>query len=188
LESWPALRNILTGAGDRQYGEGGSGVTETDWQTCEDPETMVRALAAECYQRELRIFAVGCLRRIWPLLSDACRAAVEASEQFAMGVIAESVLAAAVTRAEKETVSTFPGHAAPNAREYAASAAVDAASVWPRTVANVLAATSCAATAAGCRAAEADESHYDEVFETVRQTELANQAALLRVLIRFPRS
>ena len=161
-------------------------VTEADWRACDDPEPMVHALAADRYQRELRLFGVACSRRVWPLLSDACRAALDASQRFAEGKIAESELAAVVAIAEQETLVAFPGHSAPNAREYAASAAVDASSVWPRTATNVLAATSCAASAAGCAAAEADKTRYDEVFESIRRAELAAQAALLRKLVRFP--
>jgi hypothetical protein len=146
---------------------------------------MVRALAADRYQRELRLFGVACVRRIWPLLPDGCRAAVEASESFADGRIAASELAAAVDAAAQEAEAAFPGHSAPDARGYAASAAVDAASVWPRTASNVLAATSCAASAVACAAAEADESRYDEVFESVQRAELAAQAGLLRALVFF---
>lgn len=108
-------------------------MTEADWQACDNPDPMIQALAADHYQRELRLFAVGCVRRVWPLLPDACRAAVEASEQFATGLITELALATAVTAAEPVAAAAFPGHAAPDARGYAASAGVDAASVWPRT-------------------------------------------------------
>jgi hypothetical protein len=100
-------------------------------------------------------------------------------------MIADSELAAAVATADREAQGAFPGHSAPDARAYAASAAVDASSVWPPTASNVLAANSCAASAAGCAAAEADESHYDETFESGRG-ELAAQAGLLRALVRFP--
>jgi hypothetical protein len=161
-------------------------MTEADWLACDDPDPMVRALAAERYQRQLRLFAVACVRRIWTLLPDGCRAAVEASERFADGMITASELAAAVAAADPEAQAALPGHSAPDARGYAASAAVDAASVWPRTTSNVLAATTCAVSAAGCAAAEADEAHYDEVFESVRRAELAAQAGLLRELVRFP--
>src|SRR4051812_23150271 len=54
------------------------------------------------------------------------------------------------------------------------------------TTANVLAASSCAASAAGCAAAEADETRYDEVFEAVRAAEPAGQADLFRELVRCP--
>jgi hypothetical protein len=46
---------------------------------------MVRALPTDRYQRKPLLFAVACVRRVWHLLPDASRAAVEASEQFAYG-------------------------------------------------------------------------------------------------------
>src|SRR5262245_13738665 len=101
---------------------------------------MVRALPADRYQRELRLFAADCVRRIWHLLPAGCRASVKASERFAAGQIGEPALAAAVARADREAQAADPGHREADARAYATSAAVDASSVWPRTAANVLAA------------------------------------------------
>jgi hypothetical protein len=161
-------------------------LTEGDWKACHDPEPMVRALPAECVQRELRLFAASCVRRVWHLLSDGCRAAVEASEKFAEGQIDEAALADAVAIADREAQAIWPGSQSPDSRGYAASAAVDASSVWPRTAANVLAATSCAASAAGCAVAEENEARYDESFEAAREAELAAQAELLRGFITYP--
>ncbi len=127
-------------------------MTAKDWRAYRDPDPMVRVLPADRYQRELRLFAVGCVRRIWNLLPAGCQAAVAASQRFAAGHIDESQLAATVAVADGEAQAAFPGHSAPDARAYAASAAVDASSVWPRSASNVLAATSCAASAAGCAA------------------------------------
>src|SRR5262245_32218568 len=123
---------------------------------------MVRALPVARYQRELRLFVVACVRRIWPLLPGAGRGARLAAERFADGAVSESVLAAAVTAADQEAQTAVRGCSTPDARSYAVSAAVDAASVWPRTASNVLAAASCAASAAACAAAEADEVRYDD--------------------------
>src|SRR5687768_12157594 len=101
---------------------------------------MVRALPADRYQRELRLFAVACVRRVGHLLGEGGRAALAASEAFAEGRIGLPQLAAAVAVADAEARAPFPGHSAPDARGYAASAAVDASSEWPRTASNVLAA------------------------------------------------
>jgi hypothetical protein len=160
-------------------------VTEADWQACGDPDPMVHALPADRYQRELRLFGVACVRRVSALLPFACRDALMASEHFADGRISESELARAVSAADREAQVACRGYAAPDARMYAISAAVDAASVWPRAASNVLAATSCAASAMACAAAEADEAHYDDVYESARRTELATQADLLRTLVQF---
>jgi hypothetical protein len=161
-------------------------VTKDEWQQSTDPDPMVRALPADQYQRELRLFAIGCVRRVWDLVSPGCRAAVEMSERFSEGRADKTELAAVMAVAEREVQAAVPGHTAPTAHAYAVSAAVDASSVWPRTAANVLAAASCAASAAGCAAAEADEARYDEVFEKARVAELAAQASVLRTLVRHP--
>jgi hypothetical protein len=160
-------------------------VTEADWQACHDPAPMVRALPADRYQRELRLFAVACVRRVWALLPPACREALMASERFAGGGFSESELAAAVNAADRDAQMACRGCSAPDARAHAVSAAIDAASVWPRTPSNVLAATSCAASATACAVAEADEAHYDEVYESAERAELVAQADLLRTLVRF---
>ena len=161
-------------------------MTEAEWLSCGDPEPMVRALPADRYQRELRLFALACVRRVWHLLPAAVRTAVEVAELFANGRATASELDAAGTVAQRETQAHWSGSRSPDARAYAESAALDASSVWPRTVANVLAATSCAASAAGCAAADADEARYDQVFESARRGELGAQAALLRDLVRSP--
>jgi hypothetical protein len=164
-------------------------VTKAEWLTCGDPDPMVRALRADHYQRELRLFAVACVRRVWHLLPPGCRAVVEASERFADEQIGEPELAAAVAVAEREALAADRGHRAADAREYATSAAVDASSVWPRTASNVLAATTCAAKAVGCAVAESGESsEWDAAFKPALQAELAAQADLLRGLVSFPRA
>ena len=161
-------------------------MTASDWQACHDPDLMIRALPADRFQPELRLFAVACVRRVWHLLPAGCRAAVEASERFAEGRVSEEELATAVAVADGEAQTAFPGHSAPDARGYAASAAVDASSVWPRSASNVLAATSCAASAVGCAAGGAARKRYDEAFAAARVAELAAQAEVLRSLVSAP--
>ena len=148
---------------------------------------MVRSLPADRVQRELRLFAAACVRRVWGILPEAGRIAIEASEQFAEGHAAESELQRALMVAEEAALAVYPGHSAADARAYAVSAAVDASSVWPRTAANVLAASTCAASAAACAAAEnVGDSQYDQVYEAARRMELAAQAHLLRTLVGNP--
>jgi hypothetical protein len=162
-------------------------VTEADWHAGAEPDAMILSLPANRFQRELRLFAVGCVRRVWNLLPDPCRAAVEVSERFANGMASEEELRRAVASADEATRRAFPGHAAPNAYAYAVSAAIDASSIWPRTTAIVLAVTSCAASALGCAVAETvEESRYDAVFEAARRAELVAQAGLLRSIISWP--
>lgn len=81
----------------------------------------------------------------------------------------------------------WAGGRSPDARAYAESAAVDASSQWPRTAANVLTATSCAASALACAAADPKpDRDYDRAYDEARVAKLKAQAALLRNLVNVP--
>ena len=57
---------------------------EADWLACETPEPMLDFVNEQASERKLRLFACGCVRRVWRLLTDVrSRAAVRAAEQFA---------------------------------------------------------------------------------------------------------
>jgi len=163
-------------------------VTVAEWRSSDDPEPMVRSLPAGRYHRELRLFALACCRRIWPLLTDPrSRQAVEISERYDRGLADTEELSRAVDEAIKVYEAVFPGHSAPDASAFASSAAVDAASTWLWATGNILPATSCAASGAACAAAEAvEDERYDDVYEMTLRAELAAQADLLRSLVRYP--
>ncbi len=116
-------------------------MTEAEWLSCGDPEPMVRMLPPDRCQRELRLFALACVRRVWHLLPAASRAAVEVAERFAEGLASAAELSAAGAVADREAQAHGSGGRPPDARAYAESAALDASSGWPRTAANVLAAS-----------------------------------------------
>src|SRR4051795_4509713 len=61
-------------------------MTEGEWLTCTDLQAMLQFLHDKVSERKLRLFAVACCRRVWPLLRhrDSQRA-VEMSEQYADG-------------------------------------------------------------------------------------------------------
>jgi hypothetical protein len=161
-------------------------LTEPEWQACNNPAPMIRALPAERYERELRLFCVGCVRGVWDLLPDACRRAVEVAERFARGTTSQSDLRAAFDAAAPVIDEVWSGGRSPDARAYATQAVGDAAAPWPRTVVSILSACGAAASAVGCVAAEAAGSNYDTAFEAARAAELGRQAVLLRELVPYP--
>ena len=126
---------------------------------------MIRSLPVHQLQKELRLFAVACVRRIWHLLPEQCRKAVDASERFADGQIDVRQLECTFAAGCEVASTANRGSMAPDASAYATSAAVDASSIGSRTANSVLAAATCAASAAACAMAEMDEANYDAIFD-----------------------
>src|SRR4051812_20386349 len=61
-------------------------MTEAEWLACTSPWEMLEFLERRASSRKLRLFAVACCRRAWPLSTDLRhREAVEASERAADG-------------------------------------------------------------------------------------------------------
>lgn len=70
-------------------------MTEQEWLTCADPQLMLEFLKGRASDRKLRLFAVACCCRMWYLLPEWGRCAVEVAEQFADGVVDQDGLASA---------------------------------------------------------------------------------------------
>jgi hypothetical protein len=83
-------------------------VTEAEWFSCQDPRAMHERLGrvGGLSRRQARLYAAACCRRIWGLLDDAGRAAVEVAERFADRAATSSELAAAAR------LTTGPGKSA----------------------------------------------------------------------------
>jgi hypothetical protein len=61
-------------------------MTEAEWLTEDDLGCLLDFLEEKASRRKLRLFAIGCLGRIVPLLPDGnCRSAVELAEAIADG-------------------------------------------------------------------------------------------------------
>jgi hypothetical protein len=73
-------------------------MTEAEWFSCDDPTTMLVFLRerGRASERRLRLFAVGCCRRIWPKIThETGRQVVEVVERFSEGQATEAELVAA---------------------------------------------------------------------------------------------
>lgn len=161
-------------------------MTATDWRACRDPGPMVRALPVDQFQRAFRLFALACARRVWNLLPDAARAAIEGQERFLAGYASAADAEALYVAADREAQAYYSGGRAPDARAYAGSA-VGVSPARPVTTAQVLSVSSCAASAVACASADPQpDGEYDRVYDTARAAELAAQAELLRGIVTGP--
>lgn len=72
-------------------------MTENEWLTCTNPVPMLSFLqmSGQASARKLRLFAVACSRRVWHLLDDLGKGAVEMAELFAEGLTGAEELRAA---------------------------------------------------------------------------------------------
>jgi hypothetical protein len=71
-------------------------MTEAEWRTCTSPEAILNFLTSKASPRKLRLYAIGCCRRIWrELADDRCLYAVEVAQRFVDGRASEADLFAA---------------------------------------------------------------------------------------------
>jgi hypothetical protein len=81
-------------------------MTAREWDTDQRPEQLLWAVQGRPSYRKLRLLACACCRRLWDVLaSDADRARVASTEQYADGLISES-----------EYLAAFPTD--PDSRDY----------------------------------------------------------------------
>jgi len=74
-------------------------VTEPEWLSAIEPESMLLSLRGKASNRKLRLFAVACCRRIAPLFTDErSRAVLKVAENYADGLVGDKTLARAAGR------------------------------------------------------------------------------------------
>jgi hypothetical protein len=85
-------------------------MTNDEWESCADPRRLLDCVGHRATDRQLRLFAVACCRRIWLLLTDErCRRAVETAERFADGLAGADELESAHRTAKAAQESGCPG-------------------------------------------------------------------------------
>ncbi len=83
-------------------------MTEADWLSADDPFPLISFAAPRMTERQRRLFAAACCRRIWHLLTDdRLRELVELSERCAEGRVSRAELQAAADALPR------PGHQLP---------------------------------------------------------------------------
>jgi hypothetical protein len=71
-------------------------MTESQWRNCTSPEAILNFLTDKASPRKLRLYAIGCCRRVWQLLNDErCWYAVDVAQRFVDGRATEADLFAA---------------------------------------------------------------------------------------------
>jgi hypothetical protein len=85
---------------------------ESEWLEGSDPRPMLRACGDRFSQRQMRLFACGCCRLVWPLLTPEGKTAVEVAERDAddraVGPEASVALDAVLQARERRTRTIYP--------------------------------------------------------------------------------
>jgi hypothetical protein len=69
----------------REFRKGESSMTEQEWLSCTDPDLMLNFLRGKVSDRKLRLLTVSSGRRVWGLLNEPSRRAIEIGERYADG-------------------------------------------------------------------------------------------------------
>jgi hypothetical protein len=146
-------------------------VTEAEWLACAEPHALLRHLPNTVNERKLRLFAVACCRRVWPMLvHEESRAAVEFAERYADGAATRDELDAA-SAAALHLIKAHPGYAGGKWSAWCAA--------WHASRDGQMIAHATATNAAQSMAKLAD-------LEGIRARERVGQCHLLRCIVGNP--
>jgi hypothetical protein len=84
-------------------------MTEAQWLASTDPREMLCFLEGKVSERKLRLFACGCSRQNWDLLTDGSRQSVETAERYADGLVGKAELVVASKEAHEVTKQAESG-------------------------------------------------------------------------------
>ncbi len=167
-------------------------MTEAEWRSCGDPGPMLEFLRGRAADRKLRLFAVACCRRTFPLLTDeSSRAAVDRAEQFADRAASYGELYRAARRASEvpqdPSYPVAPPHSAVHASEHARVAAQLVAAAPDNDLFTLTGhIVGYSAIAASGLAGDADRGNWHGEMTSRMASENQAQAALVRDVFGMP--
>jgi hypothetical protein len=85
-------------------------MTESEWLAATDPAPMFLEIAPQTSVRKLRLFACGCCRDLWDLLSGDDRTFVEMAEGYADGAFSTDEIQAASGHQATDSPRSLLGH------------------------------------------------------------------------------
>ncbi len=125
-------------------------MTELEWLTCTDPNSMLSFLRDKVSDRKLRLFACACCRRIWHLLGDeGSRRVVEVAERRAEGEASREEILAGMKQANVGHIQAIAAMTSSGSRDQRGFRAKSAAlyTLQPNTTSAVRITVKCAAEA-----------------------------------------
>lgn len=168
-------------------------MNEDAWLASTDPDQMLHFLGDGASARKLRLFALACCRRIWHLLTEKCRTAVEVAEAHFDGGVSKEQLATARKGIRDSFASLIraPGRGAQVTATYVVLSAVSTSiSRSPASIANVVArgarqaVESVITLAPGALAY--DSADFQASIDALVRAEAVKQSDLLRELFGNP--